>query len=127
MQEEIFGPILPVIGYNDLKDALSYINSQPKPLALYIFSENKKITNRIIESTASGGVSVNDTISHIINPNLPFGGIGTSGIGNYHGEYSFNTFSHQRSILQKTTKLKLKLICPPFDKKKLKIVKMILK
>lgn len=127
MQEEIFGPILPVIGYNDLKDALSYINSQPKPLALYIFSENKKITNRIIESTASGGVSVNDTISHIINPNLPFGGIGTSGIGNYHGEYSFNTFSHQRSILQKTTKLKLKLICPPFDKKKLKKVKMILK
>lgn len=127
MQEEIFGPILPVIGYDDLKQAISYINSQPKPLALYIFSENKKMINTIIESTASGGVSINDTISHIINPHLPFGGIGTSGMGNYHGKYSFNTFSHQRSILQKTTKLKLNLIHPPFSKKKLKNVKMILK
>ena len=127
MQEEIFGPILPVIGYDDLKQAISYINSHQKPLALYIFSEDKKMIDSIIESTASGGVSINDTISHIINPYLPFGGIGTSGMGNYHGEYSFNTFSHQRSILQKTTKLQLKLIHPPFHKKKLKKVKMALK
>lgn len=127
MQEEIFGPILPVIGYNDLTQALSYINSHQKPLALYIFSENKKAIASILESTSSGGVSINETISHIINPNLPFGGVGSSGMGNYHGEYSFNTFSHQRSVLQKTTKLKLKLIHPPFNKKKLKNVKSVLK
>lgn len=127
MQEEIFGPILPVIGYNDLTQALSYINSHQKPLALYIFSENKKAVASILESTSSGGVSINETISHIINPNLPFGGVGSSGMGNYHGEYSFNTFSHQRSVLQKTTKLKLKLIHPPFNKKKLKNVKSVLK
>lgn len=127
MQEEIFGPILPIIGYDQLNQAISSINSYPKPLALYIFSENKKNINAIIENTASGGVSINDTISHIINPNLPFGGIGTSGMGNYHGQYSFNTFSHQRSILKKTTKLKLNLIHPPFNKQKLKKVKMALK
>lgn len=127
MQEEIFGPILPVIGYDDLSQAIAYINLHQKPLALYIFSENKKIINSIIESTSSGGVSINETISHIINPDLPFGGIGNSGIGNYHGKYSFDTFSHKRSVLRKTTKFKLKLIYPPFDEKKLKKVKLVLK
>lgn len=127
MQEEIFGPILPVIGYSDIGQALAYINSHDKPLALYVFSENQKAIDSIINNTASGGVAINETISHIINPNLPFGGIGSSGIGNYHGEYSFNTFSHQRSCLRKTTKLKLNLIYPPFNVKKLKNVKSILK
>lgn len=127
MQEEIFGPILPVIGYSDIGQALAYINSHDKPLALYVFSEDQKAIDSIINNTASGGVAINETISHIINPNLPFGGIGSSGIGNYHGEYSFNTFSHQRSCLRKTTKLKLNLIYPPFYVKKLKNVKSILK
>lgn len=127
MQEELFGPILPVIEYTNLEQAISYINSNPKPLALYIFSENKEKIEQIINQTLSGGVSVNDTISHIINPNLPFGGVGTSGIGNYHGIHSFYAFSHTRSILQKTTKLKLGLIYPPFSDEKLKKVKMALK
>lgn len=127
MQEEIFGPILPVIGYTNLEQALSYINQNPKPLALYIFSENKQITESIIEKTSSGGVSVNDTISHIIHPDLPFGGIGTSGMGSYHGVYSFETFSHHRSILKKSTKFHLSLVHPPFNDKKLKNVKMALK
>lgn len=127
MQEELFGPILPVIGYTELEQALSYINANPKPLALYIFSENEAVTEKIIEKTSSGGVSINDTISHIINPNLPFGGIGTSGMGNYHGVYSFETFSHHRSILRKSTKFRLSLVHPPFNDKKLKNVKMALK
>ena len=127
MQEELFGPILPVISYQNLSDALSYIRSNPKPLALYIFSENQQVTEQIIQQTASGGVSVNDTISHIINPNLPFGGVGTSGMGNYHGEYSFRTFSHHRSVLKKPTRFKLSLIHPPYTDKKLKNVKMALK
>lgn len=127
MQEEIFGPILPVIGYSDIGQALAYINSHDKPLALYVFSENQKAIDSIINNTVSGGVAINETISHIINPNLPFGGIGSSGIGNYHGKYSFNTFSHQRSCLRKTTKLKLNLIYPPFNVKKLKNVRSILK
>lgn len=127
MEEEIFGPILPVIGYSDLTQVLSYINSHQKPLALYIFSENKEVIDVILEGTTSGGVSINDTISQIINPNLPFGGIGNSGMGSYHGEYSFKTFSHQRSILQKTTKIKFNLIYPPFSKKKLRKIRFVLK
>lgn len=127
MQEELFGPILPVLEYNDLSQVLSYINAHPKPLALYIFSENKTLIDEIIAKTSSGGVSINDTVSHIINPNLPFGGVGTSGIGNYHGEYSFRTFSHHRSVLQKTTRFSQDLIYPPFSEKKLKKVKMALK
>lgn len=127
MQEELFGPILPVLEYNDLSQVLSYINAHPKPLALYIFSENKTLIDEIIAKTSSGGVSINDTVSHIINPNLPFGGVGTSGMGNYHGEYSFRTFSHHRSVLQKTTRFSQDLIYPPFSEKKLKKVKMALK
>lgn len=127
MQEELFGPILPVIEYTSLEQAISYINANPKPLAFYIFSENQEKIEQIIGQTISGGVSVNDTISHIINPHLPFGGVGTSGMGNYHGVYSFYAFSHARSVLQKTTKIKLELTYPPFNEKKLKTVKMALK
>lgn len=127
MQEELFGPILPILEYTKLEEALSYINANPKPLALYIFSEDQEKIDQIIERTSSGGVSVNDTISHIINPNLPFGGVGTSGMGNYHGIHSFYTFSHARSVFQKSTKFKLALVHPPFSKEKLKKVKMALK
>ena len=127
MQEEIFGPILPVIEYENLEQAISYINANSKPLALYVFSENNAAIETILQKTASGGVSINDTISHIINPHLPFGGIGLSGMGNYHGEYSFRTFSHQRSILRKSSKMRLSLVYPPFTERKLKTVKTALK
>ena len=127
MQEEIFGPILPVFGYDDLSKALSYIRKNPKPLALYIFSNDKEIIKKIIDNTSSGGVSINDTISHIINTNLPFGGVGTSGIGSYHGKYSFTTFSHHRSILKRSTKIRTSLIYPPFTDKKLRMVKKVLR
>jgi len=101
MQEEIFGPILPVIYVDDVQDAIKYINANEKPLALYVFSNNKKITNLILDNTTCGGVTVNDTIMHLAVDNLPFGGVGSSGMGAYHGKYSFDTFVHKKSILVK--------------------------
>ena len=127
MKEELFGPLLPIITYEKLDDAILYINQNEKPLALYIFTENKNVENEVLNRTQSGGVSINDTISHIINPELPFGGIGSSGMGCYHGKYSFDTFSHERSIIKKSTKINITLAYPPFNKNKLKYVKKFLK
>ena len=127
MEEELFGPILPVLAYDSLDQALNYVNSHSKPLALYVFSEDRGVTEQILRRTSSGGVSVNDTISHIINPNLPFGGVGTSGMGCYHGKYSFDTFSHHRSVVEKTTRFTISLTFPPFTDKKLNMVKKALK
>ena len=127
MREEIFGPLLPVFPYDDLVDALSYINSREKPLALYIFSENRAAIGEILRKTSSGGVSVNDTISHIINPSLPFGGVGHSGMGRYHGEAGFLAFSNRRSILKRSTRIRITLAYPPFSDKKLKKVRKMMK
>lgn len=127
MQEELFGPILPVFGYDHLSEALSYVRENPKPLALYIFSNDRQVIEEVITRTSSGGVSINDTISHIINPNLPFGGVGTAGMGAYHGKYSFETFSHHKSILEKSTKIRMSLTYPPFTEEKLKKIKQVLK
>ncbi|BAY63816.1 aldehyde dehydrogenase [Calothrix brevissima NIES-22] len=100
MQEEIFGPILPIIEYDDIKEAIALINSRPKPLALYLFSQNKNLQQRILQETTSGGVCLNDTIMQYGVSSLPFGGVGDSGIGSYHGKASFDTFSHRKSVLQ---------------------------
>lgn len=127
MQEEIFGPLLPVFVYDDISEPLSYINAHEKPLALYIFSENKEETDYILQNTSSGGVSINDTVSHIINQNLPFGGVGQSGMGNYHGEYGFLDFTHLRSVLKRSTRFRLRLAFPPFSQKKLDAVKKYMK
>ncbi len=102
MDEEIFGPILPVFGYDDLGEAIDYINSRPKPLALYLFSDNKSKQERVLTQTSSGGVCLNDTIMHVGVNSLPFGGVGDSGIGRYHGKYTFDTFVHYKSVLKKT-------------------------
>lgn len=127
MKEELFGPLLPILTYKSLEEALTFINNNNKPLALYIFSEDDQSINHILKNTSSGGVSINDTISHIISPNLPFGGIGKSGMGMYHGEYSFMTFSHQRSILRKSTKFTIRLPFPPFTEEKYKKLNNFLK
>ncbi|MEO1591356.1 MAG: aldehyde dehydrogenase [Cyanobacteria bacterium J06632_22] len=101
MQDEIFGPILPVLTYRDMGDAIAQINARPKPLALYIFSNDKVIQDRVLSETSSGGVCINDVFLHLAIWGLPFGGVGNSGIGAYHGKASFDTFSHQKSVLRK--------------------------
>lgn len=127
MQEELFGPILPVFPYDDLKDAIACINAAEKPLALYIFSEDAGEIRTILDNTSSGGVSINDTVSHIINPELPFGGVGQSGMGNYHGEYGFLCFTHLRSVLKRSTRFRMTLAFPPFSDKKLGTIKKYMK
>jgi aldehyde dehydrogenase (NAD+) len=124
MQDEIFGPILPILTYDRLDDAIALINDRPKPLALYLFSEHKPTQTRILHATTSGGVSLNDTISHVACPDLPFGGVGNSGLGAYHGKSSFDTFSHYKSVLKKATWLNSELLYAPYLKK-LNIIKSI--
>ncbi len=114
MQEEIFGPILPLIEYSDIDEAIAFVNQRPRPLALYCFSENKKIQNRVLRETSAGGGCINDTISHIGSQELPFGGIGESGMGGYHGKASFDTFTHQRGILFRSNLLDISLRYPPY-------------
>ncbi|PGS54586.1 aldehyde dehydrogenase family protein [Bacillus sp. AFS041924] len=109
MSEEIFGPVLPILSYENLDEVMNEINQHPKPLALYIFTESKSISNKVIERVPFGGGCVNDTLYHMANPNLPFGGVGESGSGNYHGEYSFSAFTHDKSVLLQTTKMDLKI------------------
>lgn len=125
MQEEIFGPILPIIEYTNLSEAIAVVNAQPKPLALYIFSSNKQHQEQVLQETASGGVCINDTIVHMAFPSLPFGGVGESGMGRYHGKASFETFSHQRSVLNKSFLVDIKLRYAPY-KDKLKLLKQLM-
>lgn len=107
MQEEIFGPILPVIPFENIEDALMQIKSMDKPLALYYFGENPRMQSQVMEYVSFGGGAINDTVYHLANPYLPFGGVGPSGMGSYHGQAGFDTFSHQKSILKQTTKFDL--------------------
>lgn len=114
MQEEIFGPLLPVIEYSDIDEAIAFINQRPQPLALYCFSEHKEIQDKVLRETSSGGGCINDTISHIGSQALPFGGVGESGMGAYHGKTSFDTFSHQRGILFRSNLVDIPLRYPPY-------------
>ncbi|MBD8067376.1 aldehyde dehydrogenase [Bacillus sp. PS06] len=107
MKDEIFGPILPVLGYDDLQTMIEEVNQRPKPLALYLFSESVEIQQRILGSISFGGGCINDTVYHLSSPYLPFGGVGESGIGAYHGKGSFDVFSHEKSILKQTTRFDL--------------------
>lgn len=116
MQEEIFGPILPVIEYNDIDDVVEKINSRPKSLALYLFSNNKVLQDKIITETSSGGVCINDTIVHSATNYLPFGGVGKSGMGSYHGKASFDNLSHKKSVMRKSLLLDYKKRYPPYPK-----------
>lgn len=126
MNEEIFGPILPIIEYSNIEEVITYIRSFEKPLALYLFTNNKKLENTIINEISFGGGCINDTIIHIANSNIPFGGVGYSGIGGYHGKASFDTFSHTRSITKKFA-LDLPLRYMPYKTWKDKIVKLFMK
>ncbi|MGM5484955.1 MAG: aldehyde dehydrogenase [Nanobdellota archaeon] len=115
MKEEIFGPILPILTYSDESEVIEAVNSFSKPLALYVFSNDEGFQERIISNTSSGGVCINDTISHILGDNLPFRGVGKSGMGAYHGKYSFDTFSHKRSVLKRKTWLDPGFRYPPYN------------
>eukprot|EP00052_Salpingoeca_macrocollata_P021755 m.187124 g.187124 ORF g.187124 m.187124 type:complete len:497 (-) comp21616_c1_seq3:68-1558(-) len=124
MQEEIFGPILPILVLKSVEEMVQYVNEHEKPLAMYIFSESKSEQEKIIEQTSAGGVCVNDCIMHAANPNLPFGGVGESGMGSYHGKFGFDNFSHKKPIFYKySTDPSLRF--PPYTQKKLNLVKRI--
>ena len=127
MQEEIFGPILPIIEYSDITEAIAFVNKRPKPLALYIFSNNKNIQRRILKETSSGGACINDVVIHVTSLTLPFGGVGKSGFGRYHGKASFELFSNKRSVMKQTGLFDLKTRFPPSTEAGFKMVKRLLK
>jgi aldehyde dehydrogenase (NAD+) len=123
MQDEIFGPILPMVEIDNVSEAIAFINSKPHPLALYVFSEDDRAIDAVIERTTAGGVTVNGTILHISNPNLPFGGVGESGMGAYHGKSSIDIFQHRKPVLRKSTKVDPSIAYPPYTEKKMKLIR----
>lgn len=127
MKDEIFGPILPILTYRSLDDAIALIRRKEKPLALYIFSEHDRHIDRILKSTTAGGTCVNNLAIHLANPNLPFGGVGYSGMGNYHGFFGFKTFSHERAVLKQGRLDMLKMFYPPYTPRLSKMIQFITK
>lgn len=125
LTEEIFGPVLPILTYKNLDEAIAFVNERPRPLALYIFSQKSNVSDRVIRETSAGGGCVNDVVLHLAESALPFGGVGYSGIGAYHGEHSFKTFSHERGVLHAGTWLDLPLRYPPYAGK-LKWIKRLM-
>lgn len=123
MQEEIFGPILPVLPVEDLDAATAFVRAGDHPLALYVFTDDDAAADRVVASTASGGVCVNGTLFHITNPHLPFGGVGPSGLGAYHGRFGFDTFSHLRAVHHRSTKVDPPLLYPPYTRLKERVLR----
>jgi aldehyde dehydrogenase (NAD+) len=123
MQEEIFGPILPVLAIRDVDEAIAFVNRGEKPLALYVFTERPAVEEAVITRTSSGGVCVNAVLWHIGNENLPFGGVGESGMGAYHGRHGFEVLSHHRAVLKKSVKVDPSIAYPPFTKLKKALIK----
>jgi aldehyde dehydrogenase (NAD+) len=126
MQEEIFGPVLPIITYKEHQEALDIIRKSPHPLALYVFTNDKQVEQMYLDKVQFGGGCINNTLVHLANAELPFGGVGSSGVGAYHGKFSFETFTRPKSILKTGTWLDLKVKYPPY-KGKLKMLKMLFK
>lgn len=126
MSQEIFGPILPVLSFGNLDEAIAIVRRGEKPLALYVFAEDRAVIERVLASTTSGGAVVNNVFLQIINPNVPFGGVGASGQGNYHGEYGFRTFSHARAVVEQTTASVTTLLFPPYETKRSRVTKAVL-
>ncbi len=126
MQEEIFGPVLPILEFDQIEDVFRVINNMPKPLSLYIFTNNRKLQKEILRKTSSGNGAVNDSVMQFSNPFLPYGGVGESGMGRYHGKESFEVFSNSKSILKKTNLFDIPVRYPPYTDGKLKIIKKFL-
>jgi aldehyde dehydrogenase (NAD+) len=114
LQEEIFGPLLPVVTYRRLEDALEYVRKRPKPLALYLFTRSGTTVDETLAGTTSGGVCINNTLLHLANPGLPFGGVGPSGVGNYHGRAGFRAFSHERAVMRQQGNPLARWLAPPY-------------
>jgi len=127
MHEEIFGPILPLITYKNDDELITEIEWFEKPLALYLFTKNKNLEKKIIKELSFGGATINDTLMHFGNKNIPFGGVGSSGMGSYHGYKSFETFSHAKGVVKRSTAIDLDFRYPPYTKKKLGLLKKFIK
>jgi aldehyde dehydrogenase (NAD+) len=126
MEEEIFGPILPVIAVSSVADAIAQVNARPHPLALYVFASDRGVVDEVVARTTSGGVTVNGTMLHFTNPNFAFGGVGESGMGGYHGEASVRLFQHRKPVLSRGTALDPSLPYPPYTDRKARIFRRIL-
>ena len=126
MNEEIFGPLLPVISITSTKQAIDFVTARPHPLALYVFAENKSVVNEVLAKTTAGGMTVNGTLMHLTSPHLPFGGIGESGMGGYHGKSGVRLFQHMKPVLSRGTKLDPSLAYPPYTDKKAKLFRKLL-
>ena len=127
MREEIFGPLLPVLTVGSMEEAIAFVNRRPKPLALYLFTENREVEKNVLEYTSFGGGCINDTIIHLATSRMGFGGVGNSGMGSYHGKKSFETFSHEKSIVKKYTWIDLPMRYQPYTGWKEKLVRMFVK
>lgn len=127
MGEEIFGPVLPVLTYDKLDEAIQFINERKKPLALYVFTDDKQVADTVLKRTSSGGGCWNDTIIHLATPHMGFGGVGDSGMGSYHGKLSFDTFTHYKSIVKKSNFIDLPMRYHPYSDQKLGMIKKFLK
>lgn len=126
MQEEIFGPILPILSYDNLQETLNFLSGEEKPLAAYLFTEDKKDEELFTGQFSFGGGCINDTVMHLSNDNLPFGGVGNSGIGSYHGVYGFEDFSHRKAVLDRATWGEPNFKYPPYSEEKLKWIKRVM-
>ena len=126
VQDEIFGPVLPVLRIKDLDEAIAFVNDGEKPLALYLFSNDSSAEERVLAETSSGGACINGTIMHIGNAKMPFGGVGPSGMGAYHGHHSFETFSHRKAVLRRGFKFDIKMMYPPYTEARTKMVKKMM-
>jgi aldehyde dehydrogenase (NAD+) len=126
MNEEIFGPLLPIVPVDSIRDAISFVNARPHPLALYVFAEKKSVIDDVLSHTTAGGVTVNGTLMHLTSPHLPFGGIGESGMGAYHGETGVRIFQHLKPVLSRSTKVDPSLAYPPYTDRKAKIFRKVL-
>ena len=127
MQEEIFGPVLPVLTFDDIREALDFVNARPHPLALYLFSQDKKVRQLFLRRASFGGGCINDTIIHLATSRMGFGGVGNSGMGSYHGKDSFDTFSHRKSIVQKSALIDLPVRYAPYTPTKDKLLRLFLR
>ncbi|KAL0307870.1 UNVERIFIED_CONTAM: Aldehyde dehydrogenase family 3 member F1 [Sesamum angustifolium] len=127
MTEEIFGPLLPIITLDDIEESIDFINARPKPLTIYAFTKNGKLKEQILQETSSGSVLINDTLIQFICDGLPFGGVGASGFGRYHGKYSFDTFSHEKPVLHRTFFLELEARHPPWNEFKMDFIRLAYK